>query len=103
MFCVEVVVEFVMALILPYQVGNLVMFENQFTLIKPALAVKPTPKPTTIVGPAHSFLAANMKPVEALDRLPKFSSTSYDLCTLVESVSRCSCEQTPSRIFLLPV
>jgi len=39
-------------------------------LIRPALAVKPTPKPTTIAGPAHSFLPANMNPVEALGDLP---------------------------------
>src|SRR5205807_1270507 len=35
-------------------------------LIKPALAVKPTPKPTTIAGPAHSFLPASVDNLMAL-------------------------------------
>src|SRR2546423_11791074 len=48
----------------------------QLTLIKPALAVKPTPKPTTLARPAHSFLLPSMKPVEAPDRLPKFFSNA---------------------------
>jgi hypothetical protein len=33
----------------------------------PALAVNPTPKPTTIVGPVSRFLG-KLNPVEALER-----------------------------------